>query len=524
MPDVIASSGGAGTAGVDLWASNRDFSLLKINGHNPGSGGGYEVQDTQPISIQFSKPIDTATLTYENIQLDRDGVVLPYSLFSFDEGRQVRIDPIGIERGEMYTVTVRGGSEGLHDLYGNQMDGNNDNQPQESPVDDYSFDFYAVDTTPPTIPSSLNVEPRDGAAILSWAPNGDPILDADLSGYYVVWRETGTDDQNYVLYSVAELGAEPIITIRGLDNSFPQAGDAVEYQFSVVARDETGNESQFSEWVSATPISETPLIWWSGLSDTYVSAANGGYLKMLSYVVDYQNDIDTVEIYWQGEPTGAFLRDDGQHGDYGAGDRIYGLAAPVEPLSPGAVGSYLYELVATDTQGNQSYVWPYFTTQDDKPGEAYTGSYEHTFNAQAHQFMLDTQIPWHSYAPAPDPARRPNIWCAGYQIYPQADYEYGMKHALTAIVIDPDGYNDLFKVELLYDGIFLGDFVDDGTAEDWAPDDMVLGIDLTWFGSENDPGGEQGGHWPLGQVSLQILATDRNGNTSDTWPYFVVNP
>jgi len=72
-------------------------------------------------------------------------------------------------------------------------------------------------------------------------------------------------------------------------------------------------------------------------------------------------EIERVELYYMGIPAGILLYDDGTHGDDVAGDNMFHTTIDVEPGLP--TGSYVLEIVATDTEGHQSPVFPYVTVR-----------------------------------------------------------------------------------------------------------------------------------------------------------------
>ncbi|MBN1356861.1 VCBS repeat-containing protein [bacterium] len=512
LPDIIAGSEGSGASGLDLWISNRDFSMLKITTVYPANGGKFRIQQDESITVTFNKPVDSATITYENILLKKGQILVPYSLFALSNNQKVRIDPLQMERDTEYTVILRGGSEGLRDNYSNQFDGNNDGKPQESPTDDYIFSFTTIDEVPPSVPTGLNVQAIDHGYILQWASNSDPILDTDLYGYWVCWnREYGVDYQE-ILYSKEALGDPPVITVRGLDNS-------EQVNVSVVSQDFTGNYSDYAEWLQVTPLNTKPEIWWAGMYRTDLHQAAGGNLTILAFVVDQQGDTRQVELYYYGTPLGVFLYDDGMHGDFSAGDGLYALKLPI---GPGDLpkGKYLIELVATDTAGHKSFSWPYLHVLDDRPGESIPDTFMRFAEAEAMKFRVETEWGLPPYtAPGPN---RPRILAAGYQMYPAADYEFGPHHCITAIVTDDDGYEDILNVELCVSGIPTGMyFQDNGNVEDYGIGDCLFGLDLSMPGQYNAPEGT--GYLPPYPLLLQIRATDRSGNVSDLWPYIVSN-
>ena len=82
----------------------------------------------------------------------------------------------------------------------------------------------------------------------------------------------------------------------------------------------------------------------------------------MAYVSDPDgtSDICGVEMSYEGDLTGVWLYDDGAHGDFSAGDDIYGLQVPIgKGTLSGLAGLYLFDLIAKDCDGNVSDPWPY---------------------------------------------------------------------------------------------------------------------------------------------------------------------
>ena len=112
------------------------------------------------------------------------------------------------------------------------------------------------------------------------------------------------------------------------------------------------------------PISDQyPLILAGGFMGSVVSATTGGELTIMAVVDPYtgSGEIERVELYYMGIPAGILLYDDGTHGDDVAGDNMFHTTMSVEPGL--ATGSYVLEIIATDTDGNQSPVFPYVTVR-----------------------------------------------------------------------------------------------------------------------------------------------------------------
>lgn len=532
LPDVIAARNqDSGVSGVDMWISYRDFTMARVNGTYPEDNGFFNVGADEDIFVFFSEPMDPATMTYNNIQMTRDGEPIAYSFITENDNSTLRITPAKIVREESYEIRIVGGPDGIRDASGNMFDGNGDNQAQPSPVDDYEFSFTAIDSVSPSIPSGVEVTPGDASATVRWLANADPVKDEDLEGYYVVWElADGSEDIKYKFYAKEELGSPPTVTIRGLTNN-------VEVLCSVVAKDFTGNESDYSDKVEVTPFPVKPQIWWAGMYDTFITSNSGGDMSLVAYVFDYQGDTQNVELYFDDMPTGFYLTDGG-HPDFPAGLGLYALYAPVGPLNTGFV-QFPFQLVAHDAAGNSSAMWPYFHVMNDIPGGSQSaaaappkiGSWESYFMHKEQQFLSRTEIPFERAQPSTSPDR-PVILCAGYTAHPEADFEWGARHWMTAIILDPNnpaGAHDLAYVDLLINGIPSYKLQASGIANEGYIDELELGpvlwgINLSWFGEQNDPDGPDGeNHWPAGPQFLQIQAVDRQGNASDVWPNFTIN-
>ncbi|MGB3977220.1 MAG: FG-GAP-like repeat-containing protein [bacterium] len=527
--DVIASRNqSSGASGLDMWISYRDFSLPRITNTYPKNNTTFNVGADTDVYVSFSKTMDPSTLTYENIQITKDGNPIGYSIVTLDSNHTIRITASEMVRHAQYTVTIVGGFEGVRDQNGNMFDGNQDGQAQESPYDDYVFSFITIDTIPPSVPTGLLATPGDAEVSLRWLPNNHPILDSDLEGYYVVWQVADhSEPENYKFYSKEELGVPPRITIRGVKN-------LVELELSVVSRDFDYNESLYSERVRVLPYPERPQIWWGGTYDTLVTSNEGGYMTLLAFVVDPKGTIQNVELYYEDMPTGAYLIDGG-HPDFPSGLGLYALHGRVDPLHTGYL-EIPFQMVAHSTSGLKSAMWPYLHMQRDIPGSGGStasprpGSLERYFALKHQQFIRQTEIPFERQRPSTSPDR-PQILCAGFTANPEADFEFGARNWLTAIVVDPndgDGYSDIQTVELIYRNerypLVNTGIANFGFADELELTPVIWGIDLTWYGEETDPEGPNGRqHYLEGPQLMKIQAVDYDGNASDIWPYFIVN-
>ncbi|RLC44809.1 MAG: hypothetical protein DRH70_08415, partial [Candidatus Coatesbacteria bacterium] len=93
----------------------------------------------------------------------------------------------------------------------------------------------------------------------------------------------------------------------------------------------------------------------AGYGLSHVTDAEGGLLTITANVYHPlgTSKIASVEVLLSGQPTGLLLLPSGTDGQYSLNTQI----------APGLLpaGQFLLELVATDTDGNTSDVWPYFT-------------------------------------------------------------------------------------------------------------------------------------------------------------------
>lgn len=293
--------------------------------------------------------------------------------------------------------------------------------------------------------------------------------------------------------TVAELASAIKRTARYIDD--PQA----EEQFS--DRDGLGAWNNRSGYglidayaaLSGSVDDKAPLVEYAGFGTSNVSAAEGGDLYVYARVStpDGKNDISNVELFFQGTPTGILMHDDGVGGDMSAGDGIYTFYIHILP-GMFASGQYLVGVLATDSSGQQSDMWPYLTVRGGLGLEMSPSNESRSSTA--------------GFAAAGSPF----VETAGYGTETSVSTQGGILK-LTAEVSDPDG--SITGVELFLEG------------------QSPLGIWLRDDGSQGDDQAGDGiytlytGVGPLqgGQMLLELVARDNAGQPSDTWPYLVIH-
>ena len=120
-----------------------------------------------------------------------------------------------------------------------------------------------------------------------------------------------------------------------------------------------------SEGSSLIPLTNTkPVIFAAGFypPSVDISQASGVLLKALVLDPDGPEDIQSVEIYVDGMPTGITMLDDGSQTDDVPGDGFYVRSFTLEANSR-PEGLLLLQIIAFDYAGNVSNVYPYITVE-----------------------------------------------------------------------------------------------------------------------------------------------------------------
>ena len=151
-------------------------------------------------------------------------------------------------------------------------------------------------------------------------------------------------------------------------SSLLTADDFMPNSIDTISSFEKSRANWFADMIDAVqptssydaPADQVPYIMMAGYMDTDLSFKDGGTFQMLAYVTDDDSAVQNVEIYWEGMPTGVYLKDDGSQGDFGINDDLWGLQLEIAPETLPA-GEYMFELRAEDTDGHLSDLWPYLT-------------------------------------------------------------------------------------------------------------------------------------------------------------------
>jgi|GEM_PF-5685577 len=184
----------------------------------------------------------------------------------------------------------------------------------------------AGDTVAPEAPTGLVAVPGTNEVGLSWTASEE----SDLGGYTIYQ----SDDQGDTWNELADVGSSTSYTVIGLVN-----GQA--YWFAVSAYDLSGNESDHSDHVEATPNAATdtlPPAVPSGLS-----AVPGNEAIALFWMANAEEDLGGYKIY-QSVDGGATWDSGTERGPV--------ASYTVTGLTPGH--TYTFAVTAVDTSGNES--------------------------------------------------------------------------------------------------------------------------------------------------------------------------
>ncbi|MBN2207942.1 MAG: hypothetical protein JW759_01410 [Candidatus Coatesbacteria bacterium] len=239
-----------------------------------------------------------------------------------------------------------------------------------------------------------------------------------------------------------------------------------------------------------------PSVYAAGLFNAEVDSSSAFELGVRAFVSDPDGlqDVRQVELCYGGVPLGKLLKDNGRSGDAIAGDGIFTFSERFMPgtLSPGV---YKLEISATDMAGNKGLSWPYLNVLSTP------------LRLTEPTCTTNTAI-WQPVATA---AGAPVVLGGGY--FGGEAVQAGDLVRIIAFVEDPDGLSDIDRVELFLEGgvptgLLLHDDGADG--DDHASDGIYTFQTFMPAGI------------PAGNLTLELVAFDKSGNTSARYPYFTV--
>ncbi|MBN1592308.1 MAG: choice-of-anchor D domain-containing protein [Candidatus Coatesbacteria bacterium] len=277
----------------------------------------------------------------------------------------------------------------------------------------------------------------------------------------------------------------------------PSHAGRISATMTIETDDPDPNEEFCEVSLSGRGIDNTaPIVRRAGFMGDHLAAGASGNISVHAEVYDAEgnSDIDVVNLFIGtlegGHISSLELFDDGQHADGGAADGIYGNEFWVDAAPAGV---YVFEIVAEDTHGASSNVWPYMRIGDSgtaKSNDTLWGVYPGMGEAG------DSSVA--------------NIYMAGFDTT-SITLEAGGKLLCVADIDDYLDGSSLARAELRFEGGGVLTLLDDGQGDDEiAGDERFTGsMDLT-------PG------YPAGDYLLEIVAIDGSGRESVAYPFYVV--
>ena len=234
-------------------------------------------------------------------------------------------------------------------------------------------------------------------------------------------------------------------------------------------------------------------------------------------LMDPLTDVEEVELYHTPSGFSQHLEDNGKGIDPELKGRWYSADNTLPAgLTP---GRYKLEIRSQDTMGRTGLIWPYLTVERDE--EARSVRRPPAIGQGPRALLKPMSIP-SSALSLSRPARggnhretqngnAPIILAAGYT-YSHLGTSGGIVR-LEALVNDPDGIQDVERVEVYMDGHPIGlSLNNEGEQGDSQAGDAVFTFQI-FLG---------GGLFASGNYLYELVAFDMEGNESDLWPYLEI--
>ncbi len=468
---------------------------------------------------QYTISVDVTDALYgveqSSIQLSINGESKLVSKSAIDNGYHVWFNH-GLADSQTYTV--RGKAWNLAGMPGED-----------------SWSFSTVDNTPPVLTSR---RPANNAYNVS--------VDTDI--FFKV-NDSGVGvNQTTITLMVNGIGVTPLLI---MEQDVPGDDTLINCTFVpgvpftegetvtllATAADKNGNIMAPVTW--SFTCSAVPAVAMAGWGNTGIYVSDIGEFEAWA-LVEYGEGMDmirNVQMYVMNaatkrhHPVGIFLDLIG----YFEGNGVFYYHEYM--ARAGLVGMLpIYEIAAEDIYGSFSSLWPYLTIVDRSRRKS---------PPMLDQGFDPTDVPWRiqalmdNYGPTlpDDPSgvfraslagdrapqgstpiplvnAQPVIFVGGF--YPPAvDISQTSEVLLKALVVDPNGPEDIERVEIYVDGMPTGIvMLDDGSQTDDEPGDGFYVRSFTLEANSRPPG----------LVMLQIIAFDYAGNVSNVYPYITVEP
>jgi len=467
---------------------------------------------------QYTISVDVIDSLYgidpNSIQLSINGEGKPIGTSPIDNGYNAWFDH---SLADSQAYTIRGSARNLEGMTGED-----------------SWSFTTVDNTPPVLTSRTPANNAYNVAV-----DTDIFFSISDSGVGVnqsaiTLAVNGSDVTSQLVKQQAEPGDDALINCTfNPPNPFAE-GQTV--TLMATARDKNGNIMAPVEW--SFTCSAVPAVAMAGWGATGIYVSDIGEFEAWA-LVEFGEGMDmirNVQMYVENAanglhyPVGIFLDLIGYFEGHGV---FYYHEYMTKASQVGMLP--IYEIAAEDIYGTFSSLWPYLTivnrSRSNSPPrpekhfdptdvpwriEALMDKYGATLpddpSGIFHASLAGRSAPQNS--PVPLVNTKPVIFVGGF--YPPAvDISQTSEVLFKALVVDPNGPEDIERVEIYLDGMPTGIMMlDDGSQTDDEPGDGFYVRSFTLEANSRPPG----------FVMLQIVAFDYAGNVSNVYPYITVEP
>lgn len=253
-----------------------------------------------------------------------------------------------------------------------------------------------------------------------------------------------------------------------------------------------------------------PVIVEAGFLNTSISSSAGGEFKAIAYVTDPNGleDIQHVELQYGGIPTGLVLRDDGTGGDIVAHDWLFTIQTDVMPGL--RAGTHLISMVAVDSAGDLSAMWPYLSVKEGVRGPELEPRGQASHNLLQATESLRQQLLAAAGETGGWAVGSPVILAGGFG-YSDISSSAGGRLTILAHVLSLDAPVETVET-FLPGGIPLNmQLRDDGRAGDALAGDGQFTFESSLMGGLSP-----------GEYLIEIVATASDGQSSTRFPYLTV--
>jgi immune inhibitor A len=323
---------------------------------------------------------------------------------------------------------------------------------------------------------------NDGGLVMIWKEGKTELLEPD-GGYQYTISLVGGIRGNPLTYKDEEGNTVGYPCFSGHEKSWNKVTfDLSKYegQVKLLFRFASDWNNNFKGWFiddikitsEGSPTQYQPIIKYAGYFDTDISVSSGGTLDMRAFVTDQNgsDDIESVQIFLNDQPTGVFLKDDGSNGDEVSDDSIYSLKMNIGQLpnsiKPGT--KILLTIIAKDKEGNKSVPWPKLRIGDNLYPSRDQGNqyYNYQMNISDNLNNIGTSI---SYIPALD---TPSIKAIGY-LDSNLNCSYGGCMSMISKFNDTEA-NDISRVDIYLSNTLLFSLNNSGENGDFIQGDSYF--------------------------------------------------